>query len=901
MPSNSNNPASEKDMKKLINKVNKWDDTVDDISALFKGFDEDILSRLANSMSGMQNSMDSFFDARMKSIAGFGDSINSAFRETLKWGDKISFDINTQAEKNIRSSREMIDNFQNMHSETGKFLETRLIELANELLSADQTKAIEINAEMSAIRSKANVLVNSEKERLLALTDTLRNGLDTVTSSTSILKGAIADSLPSLESFVENKLLGGGILGKFAGSMIRRSKAKKQAQAAISGQINATGQQDIVNRAGFQAEVGEAMEGGGTESIALASLHAQNSMISELKQHGAIFQQLVSSSMGIENSTLKEEENFLNVEESDAENAREEERRHNERIAAMGGKSTGAVNVSGGKGGFLSGVMAILQGHWMMKAATFLMSPIKKVVGWVAGGIGKAVSFIMPKKWTSGLTKFFSSAGKGQKDLMKSTKQSGGFIKKLMENIKNIFKGIGKLVKTIFNTVMDVIKGIAKGIGDVMKELARGVSYFGQKNVLLGALSLAIVAGGIWVFAKAMKEFTKVTWKAVGVAAVSMLVLVGSLAALGALMMSGVGAVALLAGAAALVVVSGAMWVLGKALQEIGKSIPLFTPLLESFTELGFVGLKLLGAAAGITAVTVALAAFMAVSAAGTVAGAVGGAIAGVFDWFSGRETKDPMDIIIGLSAFAQDAPMLQMGADGINSIINAIQALTKTKVDNENIKETITMLAGLGAAVTSFMGNNIGPLGMLGNLIGGSLKRTSTAFKLLAGEDINPKKSPLQLLENIIRLGPKLQAIGPAIDSMSRGMFNVISLSGASSPMKIFEDFVEGLNLIPSKTLDEKTKAISKMAKAVGDLRKEIVQLGTIEGGAKLIRGGMEVVSRAGETALMTGNGNEVNAPITSSVVNNSHHSYNIPIGVRNQERNLMDIRYSSLMKLTN
>ena len=63
----------------------------------------------------------------------------------------------------------------------------------------------------------------------------------------------------------------------------------------------------------------------------------------------------------------------------------------------------------------------------------------------------------------------------------------------------------------------------------------------------------------------------KVSWSAVGMAVVSMLALVGSIALLGAIMSSGVGAVAILAGAAAMVIVASSMYILGKALQEIGK------------------------------------------------------------------------------------------------------------------------------------------------------------------------------------------------------------------------------------------------------------------------------------------------------------------------------------------
>jgi len=96
------------------------------------------------------------------------------------------------------------------------------------------------------------------------------------------------------------------------------------------------------------------------------------------------------------------------------------------------------------------------------------------------------------------------------------------------------------------------------------------------KKMLAGAAAMVIVATALYVTAKAVQEFMKVDWKAMGMAGVALLGLVGAVAAIGAIMSSGVGAVAILAGAAAMAVMGGALFIVGKAVQQ-------FVPLIDSF------------------------------------------------------------------------------------------------------------------------------------------------------------------------------------------------------------------------------------------------------------------------------------------------------------------------------
>ncbi len=104
---------------------------------------------------------------------------------------------------------------------------------------------------------------------------------------------------------------------------------------------------------------------------------------------------------------------------------------------------------------------------------------------------------------------------------------------------------------------------------------ASSMTRFNPAQVLAGAAALLIVAAAVYVFAKAMQEFASVPVSAVLLGIVSLLALVGALALVGSIMMSGVGAVAIIAGAAAMLIIAAAMWVLGKALQEIAKVDPM--------------------------------------------------------------------------------------------------------------------------------------------------------------------------------------------------------------------------------------------------------------------------------------------------------------------------------------
>tara|TARA_Y100000310_G_scaffold297419_1_gene330415 strand:- start:1203 stop:3788 length:2586 start_codon:yes stop_codon:yes gene_type:complete len=800
-------------------------------------FDQGLKDHLTN-MRGSEDALAQFVKSRNDSITKLDATLEKNMRGTLSLVERFAFDTQRAAKEAIVDANLAVKKHDEMQSQTGKDVEEQYMSLVHQLQDASSKEEREMLIRQIAETRKQGEIALAKDEKELArfkdLTGDAAKNIEKLDSGMSVWKGAIADSVLSYED-IASKMLGGGFLGKLAVNLIKRKKQQKQIELATQARI----------------EQGQAVDAQGAGAPQTTQLTVEGQTPSEQ----AMIKEIETSNKHLEVISGIQGDLFEVAEgdkESKLEAERTAERRHDESLKNTSKLGVVWKKMKGGGSAIWDVIVGLIGGKWIAAAAGFLLTPIKKLVGMVAGGIGKAVSFIMPKKWTEGLSNFFKSTDKAQAGAMTKTKKSGGFLKKIIDGFKQIFKGIGDLIVGIFKTLAKVLKHIGKGIADLLKGVAQGIGHFGKPQVLLGALALVIVAGGIWVFAKAMMEFTKVTWKAVGVAVVSMIALVGALALIGALMMSGIGAVALLAGAAALVIVAGAMWVLGKALQEIGKSIPLFTPLLDKFSELGMVGLKLIGAAAGITAVAAALAVFMAVGAVGGVVSAAAGVVTGILDWFSGKETKSPLQILGGITAFAQEAGNLDKGAKGIYLLVDALEDFSKVKLDNKQIEETIHMISGLAGVLGAFVSGQPSVLAGIGRIFGGPIELAGHMFKKLLG--IGTEKTPLE---------------------------------------DYTEQFVKFINAIPMQKINEKTEAIKNLANAIGEVSDNLTE----------IRGGVnigDVLSRNQDANIILNNLArqaaaqvlpQINTSNTTSF-NNSHQSVMMPMTVRNTENSLNDIQ---------
>jgi hypothetical protein len=176
---------------------------------------------------------------------------------------------------------------------------------------------------------------------------------------------------------------------------------------------------------------------------------------------------------------------------------------------------------------------------------------------------------------------------------------------KLADN--KLGRGVSKFFGGGASKIAEQTPNIPKPKGGGFKSITESISKINPAKILAGAAALVIVASSVFVFGKAVQEFMKVSWGAVGKSVVSMLALVGAVALLGAIMTSGVGAIAILAGAAAMLVVASSIFVLGKALQEVGKGfdmlsqVPsLVSSLVSNIAPIALLSLAFMGLAASL-------------------------------------------------------------------------------------------------------------------------------------------------------------------------------------------------------------------------------------------------------------------------------------------------------------
>lgn len=161
---------------------------------------------------------------------------------------------------------------------------------------------------------------------------------------------------------------------------------------------------------------------------------------------------------------------------------------------------------------------------------------------------------------------------------------------KMLKNFSGIFdsiKGIAGGAKNVASRLSSATPPVPEQAGKGTGSLTDSIQKIKPAQLIAGAAALALVAASVYIFAKAAQEFATVSWEDMAKAGVGLLGLVGALAAVGAIMMSGVGAVAILAGAAAIVVMAGGLFILGKALQEIGEGMNLMSPALVVLDSLG--------------------------------------------------------------------------------------------------------------------------------------------------------------------------------------------------------------------------------------------------------------------------------------------------------------------------
>lgn len=177
----------------------------------------------------------------------------------------------------------------------------------------------------------------------------------------------------------------------------------------------------------------------------------------------------------------------------------------------------------------------------------------------------------------------------------------------------------------------------------------------------LGALSLAT-----WGISKALKEFSDLDWETIGKGFVA----VAGLGAIGVVLGNFVGPAML--GAAAMAALGGGLWVIGEAMQAVGEGFDKMNDGLMKLAELD--GQNLLTVAAGVAALGPAMALF----AAGNVASGLSNLVNGLLSAVTGQ--KSPVDQLIEIGKAGEG---ISKAGAGMQTLGEAMKSFSGVKKDD--------------------------------------------------------------------------------------------------------------------------------------------------------------------------------------------------------------------------
>ena len=329
-----------------------------------------------------------------------------------------------------------------------------------------------------------------------------------------------------------------------------------------------------------------------------------------------------------------------------------------------------------------------------------------------------------------------------------------------------------------------------------------GVSKVGKnmKNIVAGAAAMILVAAAVFIFGKAVQEFMKVSWSAIGMAVVAMLALVGAVSLIGAIMLSGVGAAAIIAGAQAMVIVAVAVLVLAAALYVMSMAIPNFLLLIDVLPKLAIgmmmmypaipamllMGYALIPLGVGLVFAAVGALAFSAAGGAETIT-ALGLALPAL-------AAVNPLSLAaLGFSfiALGFGLGVLAIGLAVLSPFVGALAALGMVM---PTLSTELTALAGLGGALFT-VALGIGSIALsivglaaslllltpmlptlllLGSVLGGTLGEV-----LGGGESGGGDKSSSEIVDRLDKLEKAILGMEVTMDGQKVG--EIISLSGGA------------------------------------------------------------------------------------------------------------------------
>ena len=453
--------------------------------------------------------------------------------------------------------------------------------------------------------------------------------------------------------------------------------------------------------------------------------------------------------------------------------------------------------------------------------------------------IGKTLLGGLPNIFTGIIDKIKGGFG-GIMDMVKGLGDGiGGAVKKLADGfgsaLSSLGTGVSNIVKSIGDGIAGLAKGIGKGIGAIFDGIGKGikslVSSLGKlnpANMAKAAFGLLVLAGALFVSAKAFQEFAVVSWEDIGKGITGILGLTGVallLSKASTAMIKGAVAVALLGaslipaayafqmfnevswkdvifGGVAIGILAAAAFGLGMiigpiaigaaAIALLGASIiplafalNLAAPALESFGKifLGFASIMIKALEAIIGGIL-------------SFAKIVGGVIINVVKSLSGIITAMGDAIVGVVTAIGQAiSGIITSIANGIATVIGSVSgAITAmvdditrlSEIDAVNLIAVAGGIGAVGVALASFgVGGGVGAaasgagnaVGALGNSIAGVFGADT--------DELN--KSPLQKIldfakesESIILVSDKIDSLLNSFDRLA-GMESILETAASA------------------------------------------------------------------------------------------------------------------------
>ena len=327
---------------------------------------------------------------------------------------------------------------------------------------------------------------------------------------------------------------------------------------------------------------------------------------------------------------------------------------------------------------------------------------------------GALLSGLIPKAAGERIESFLKGLAKGI-NAMGTGRITGGSANLLLASIG--------LITIIPGAVVAAVLGVVgKLIESGLKYLAKGISYMGSTEVFKGALGIAAVGASIIPFAFAMKMFSGVDWRSVGIGSLALIGFTAAAFGLGALLSTGVGAVIFGAGVIGMAALGLALVPFGVAAIAAGLGIKLLASgIKEAVDPIERLSkINLTSTAFGIAATAAALAAFGAGSAMTGIGSLVGKLLGG--DPMKKLERLASMGDQLKETAYALVSISQSLSGFGsVNSFASAIDVLVVSleKLNTQLASMEVGTLDKLSALSTS-------PAG-----IGGVVMPASTATKL--------------------------------------------------------------------------------------------------------------------------------------------------------------------------